>query len=218
MSRGHIYDHIRLLDAAGAPVELPFLEIDEELWNAEMTRLTLFIDPGRIKRGVKPLEEIGPSLEAGKAYTLVISREWRDAAGQPLKEAFRKSFRVTAPDRAPPDPQSWQITAPRAGTRDALTVRFDGALDEALARRLIRVERGERLVAAAKVWLSEHEQRWNFVPAEDWAAGAHTLTVQTTLEDLAGNTIGKPFEVDLFERVEHRLTNAVVKLPFAVAR
>ena len=66
MSRGHIYDHIRLLDAQGAPVELPFLEIDEELWNAEMTRLTLFIDPGRIKRGVKPLEEIGPSLVAGQ--------------------------------------------------------------------------------------------------------------------------------------------------------
>ena len=48
MRRGHIYDHIHLLDEAGKPVELPFLEIDEELWNQEMTRLTLFIDPGRI--------------------------------------------------------------------------------------------------------------------------------------------------------------------------
>jgi hypothetical protein len=218
MSRGHIYDHIRLLDDAGAPVELPFLEIDEELWNPEMTRLTLFIDPGRIKRGVKPLEEIGPSLEAGKSYTLVIAREWQDAAGQPLKETFRKLFRVTAPDREPPDPKRWRITAPAAGTRDALTVRFDGALDEALARRLIRVVRGEREVSAAKVWLSEREQQWNFLPAADWAAGAHALAVQTTIEDLAGNNIGKPFEVDLFEDVERRITNATVKLPFEITR
>lgn len=218
MSRGHIYDHIRLLDSAGAPVELPFLEIDEELWNAEMTRLTLFIDPGRIKRGVKPLEEIGPSLEAGQTYTLVIAREWQDAAGQPLKETFRQPFRVTAPDRTPPDPQRWRVTAPRAGTRDALTVRFDGALDEALARRLIRVVRGEREVAVEKVWLSAHEQQWNFVPATDWEAGAHALAVQTTLEDLAGNNLGKPFEVDLFEGIERRITNATVKLPFEVRK
>src|SRR5207247_1852853 len=33
MSRGHIYDHIQLRDESGKPVELPFLEIDEELWN-----------------------------------------------------------------------------------------------------------------------------------------------------------------------------------------
>ena len=32
-------------------IELPFLEIDEELWDPAMMRLTLFIDPGRIKRG-----------------------------------------------------------------------------------------------------------------------------------------------------------------------
>src|SRR5262245_25297351 len=63
MSRGNIYEHIRLLDSVGKVIELPFLEIDEELWNPTMTRLTLFIDPGRIKRGVLPLEEIGPALE-----------------------------------------------------------------------------------------------------------------------------------------------------------
>ena len=90
MSRGNIYDHIRLRDESGREVELPFLEIDEELWDATTTRLTLIIDPGRIKRGVRPLEEIGPALEAGKSYTLAIGREWRDGAGNPLKEISRK--------------------------------------------------------------------------------------------------------------------------------
>jgi len=33
---------------------------------------------------------------------------------------------------------------------------------------------------------------------------------------LAGNNIGKPFEVDLFERVQRRLAQSTVKLPFDV--
>src|ERR1043166_1557134 len=76
MSRGHIYEHIRLQDDSGKIVELPFLEINEELWDPSMTRLTLFLDPGRIKRGVKPLEEVGPALEAGHSYTLSIADSW----------------------------------------------------------------------------------------------------------------------------------------------
>src|SRR3954464_2877212 len=31
MSRGHIYDHIKLIDDSDKPVELPFLELDQEL-------------------------------------------------------------------------------------------------------------------------------------------------------------------------------------------
>ena len=68
MRSGDIYRHIHLRDEAGKDIELPFLELGEELWNPAMTRLTLFIDPGRIKREFKPLEEIGPSLEIGRAH------------------------------------------------------------------------------------------------------------------------------------------------------
>jgi len=96
MSRGHIYDYIRLLNANGKQVELPFLEIDEELWDTAMTRLTIFIDPGRIKRGVLPLEDVGPALEAGKRYSLVIDSAWQDGAGKPLKESVQKQFLVGA--------------------------------------------------------------------------------------------------------------------------
>ena len=92
MSRGHIYDYMHLRDDAGKEVEIPFLEIDEELWNPAMTRLTLFIDPGRIKRGVQPLEEVGPALQEGKRYRLVIDQLWKDGSGNPLKEAFQKTF------------------------------------------------------------------------------------------------------------------------------
>jgi len=216
MQGGHIYNHIHLLDEAGKPVELPFLEIDEELWNPEMTRLTLFIDPGRIKRGVQPLEEIGPALEEGKRYSLEIDAAWRDSAGLPLRVGFRKSFRVGRPDREPPSPSTWKLQSPKAGTRDALMVTFPEPMDHALALRVIRVaDPAGRFVEGTSA-LSDHEQHWGFTPRKPWAAGPHQLQVQNTIEDLAGNNIGKTFEVDLFEGVQRRFTNEVVKLSFEV--
>jgi len=50
----------------------------------------------------------------------------------------------------------------------------------------------------------------------DGPRAPHPLLVPKTIEDLAGNNIGKAFEVDLFEGVERRFTNATVRLPFEV--
>ncbi len=216
MSRGNIYDYIHLRDENSKDVDLPFLEIDEELWDTSMTRLTLIIDPGRIKRGVLPLEEIGPALEVGKSYTLVIGREWRDGSGNPLKESFQKAFKVTAPDREPPDPARWKIQAPQSGARDALEIIFPESMEHALAQRLIRVSGETGEILQGKVSLEDQERRWRFTPDTVWRNGRYQLIIQTTLEDLAGNNIGKPFEVDLFEGVERRLSTTSVKLSFEI--
>jgi hypothetical protein len=216
MSRGHIYDYVHLRDDAGQEVELPFLEIDEELWNPAMTRLTLFIDPGRIKRGVQPLEEVGPALQEGKGYTLVIDQDWKDGAGSPLKETFQKSFKVGPPDRDPPDPARWQVQSPKSETRAPLTIVFSEPMDRALAERVIRVISDSGELVQGNAGLENQERQWNFVPSSLWHRGSYRIVVQTTIEDLAGNNIGRPFEVDVFENVQRWLTNSTVKLSFEV--
>jgi hypothetical protein len=218
MSGGSIYDHIHLRDELGKAVELPFLEIDEELWNPDMTRLTLFIDPGRIKRGVTPLEEVGPALSTGRRYSLVIDADWRDARGASLTKPYQKSFRVIPPDRTPIDFKQWKITSPAAQSTGSLEVRFDRPMDFALAQRVIGVRRpsGERLEGS--VALKDQERTWTFTPARPWKAGAYELVIQTTLEDLAGNNIGKSFEVDLFESVQRKVSHTVERLPFEVKK
>jgi hypothetical protein len=218
MSRGGVYEHIRLKDSAGRVLELAFLELDEELWDPTMTRLTLLIDPGRIKRGVRPLLEAGPVFEAGKSYGLEIAAPCRDAAGRPLRAAFTKSFRVGAADRVPPDPARWKISVPAAGTRDALQVAFDEPLDHALALRLIAVTAGEGVPAplAGEATLERQERDWRFVPDQPWAHGPHRLMVATTIEDLAGNNIGKAFDVDVFEKVNRRVATETVAVRFEV--
>jgi hypothetical protein len=210
MSGGHIYDHIHLRDiAANKMVELPFLEIDEELWDPAMRRLTLFLDPGRIKRGVRPLEEIGPSFYAGKTYALTISSNWLDANGAPLKKSFEKIFTVVASDREPPDPTKWQVIAPKAGTTNAVTLRFEKPLDHAIATRTISIG------VPGQAHLAENETRWIFEPAAPWKPGPYEIKVPTRIEDMAGNIVGKPFDLDLQEK-KVLLTNTIVTIPFTI--
>jgi hypothetical protein len=215
MSRGGTYEHVHLRDAEGRKIELPFLELDEELWDPAMTRLTLLIDPGRIKRGVKPLEDIGPVFEAGHRYTLSLDAACRDAAGRPLTGAFEKAFRIGPADRAPPDPARWQIRAPAAATRRPLEVEFDEPMDQALALRLIRVETDGRPVRGDAT-LAPGERRWSFTPAQPWARSSHQLVVATTIEDLAGNNIGKTFDVDLAQGAPRRVAKENVSVTFVV--
>jgi hypothetical protein len=160
--------------------------------------------------------EVGPALEAGKSYTLVISAKLKDGSGNPLQEAFQKAFKVGPADRDPPDPLTWKIQSPQAGTLEALAVAFTESMDHALALRLIGViaETGEKIVGA--VTIEDRERRWLFTPSSPWRRGSYKLVVPTTLEDLAGNNIGKPFDVDLFEDLQRELTTATVELPFTI--
>ena len=99
MSRGEAYTHIRLLDAAGQAVADPFLELDEELWSGDGRRFTLLFDPGRIKRGLKPREEVGPVLKRKVVHAGDRSPTGPMAQGNPLAGEFRKSFRAGPPDQ-----------------------------------------------------------------------------------------------------------------------
>ncbi len=217
MSRGRSYERIRLIDDRGEEVELPFLELDEELWDPGGIRFTLLIDPGRVKRGVRPLEEIGPALEAGRCYELVIDRAWRDARGVELAREHRKRFCVGPPDRESPDPGTWEITAPAAESRTPLLVRFPEPLDHGLLQRMLWVIDADGRAVDGTSTVGDGETSWTFTPAAPWNAGPHELAARTTLEDHAGNSIGRPFEVDVFETVRERVHVTTVTVPFRVA-
>src|SRR5581483_2512625 len=116
------YSRITLLDAVGKKIDYPFHELDEELWDPSGKRFTLFVDPGRIKHGLKPREEVGPVFEAGKSYTLVVDAGWPDAAGNPPEEGYRKSFRAGPAEEKQPDIKNWKIQPPPANTKEPLTV------------------------------------------------------------------------------------------------
>jgi hypothetical protein len=211
MSRGEAANWVRLFESDGAPVELPFVEIDQELWDREQKRLTLLFDPGRIKRGVLPQRELGGALEPGKEYELVIGKGWPDAKGQPLTVEYRKKFRAVEADRTPIDPRTWTILPPAPGTRDPLVVKFGEPLDAAVMLRRITVPgiRGEALAR-------NRETEWHFRPDEPWAAGEYKIVADKVLEDLAGNKIGRPFDVDTFETVTATIPHESTAIAFRI--
>jgi hypothetical protein len=98
-------------------VKLPFLEIDEELWDKQQQRLTVLFDPGRIKSGVTPNQEVGMALKTGHKYTLVVDEDWKDAKEIPLKATFKKTFSVGPADRTPIDPRHGSSIRPRPARR-----------------------------------------------------------------------------------------------------
>jgi hypothetical protein len=217
MSRGAAYANIRLRDASGKDLDLPFLEVAEELWDPAGKRLTLLFDPGRIKTGLKPREELGPVLRGGETYTLVINPAWPDAEGQPLESPYRKSFRVGPPDHTPPDPSAWVFHVPAAGSRQALELTFPEPLDRALTARLITIDDREGHPVPGEVAVTDQETRWRLTPDRPWAAGDYRVTVNKDLEDLAGNSVGRAFEVDVFDKVERKPVTETVTLPFRIA-
>jgi hypothetical protein len=216
MGRRPALEHVRLLDDKGRQVVDPFLPVDGELWNADRTRYTLFFDPGRQKRGILPNREMGPSLEAGRKYTLVVDREWIDGNGNPLREVFTRPFRVGPPALAPLDPATWKIAAPPGGTRMPIEVTFPQPLDHGLLLRAIGVRRDGRDVLG-EIQVDAHETRWVMTPASPWTPGRYEVVALGILEDLAGNRIARAFEVDEAERPASEDDAKVTTVPFTLA-
>jgi hypothetical protein len=216
MGRKGGLEYVQLVDDKGAAVVDPFLPLDAEFFNAERTRYTVFFDPGRQKRGILPNQQMGRSLEPGQRYTLVVSREWADGNGMPLREEFRKAFVVTPPDEQPLDVSAWRVTAPAAGTRAALSVAFPEPLDHGLLLRALGVAGGDGTFLEGEVAVDPGETGWRFTPRDPWQAATYQLVALGMLEDLAGNRIGRAFEVDNFDRVDRTAEAERTVIPFTV--
>jgi hypothetical protein len=207
--------HVRLIDQTGRTVDDAFLPLEVDLWNDDRTRYTVLLDPGRVKRGILPNEEMGRALIVGQKYTVVVNESWRDAAGQPLARPFHREFRVGPPEERAIDPATWRLDAPLESTRDPLVVSFPKPLDYGLLQRALTVStvRGERV--PGDIRLGAGETRWLFIPLTRWEAGEYRLLASSILEDVAGNRIGRPFEVEaLASGVKTGATSAA--LPFRV--
>jgi hypothetical protein len=211
MRRGEAHHHIHLLDDKGKPIAGAFL--DEELWDPSGRRLTLLLDPARVKRGLAVREEVGPVLQDGKKYTLVIDRDWPDVHGWPLREVYRKGFRVGPAQRSPVDLASWHVTPPPAGRRAILAVDFGTPLDHALLQRMLTVTdaAGHEVSGVGKC--TDNESIWKFVSYAPWSAGTYYLVADPALEDPAGNSVAQPFERDLTGPTPTARTN---RLPFHI--
>lgn len=180
-------DLISLVDANGVADTEAFMTFKQELWNQDRTRLTLLMDPGRIKRGVATNMDLGPALLEGKSYAIRIAEGWQAAQGAQEAASFEHTFLVSGALRSLPTTDLWQAQDPRTSTRDPLVITFDRPFDEQMLQSAIRVfgANGEPILGSVSV--EDAEREWRFTPEDIWTTSTLQIVVDANLEDVAGN-------------------------------
>lgn len=219
MAEGGARRGVRVEDArSGEALPGVFLDMDPELWDPERRRLTLLLDPGRIKRGLAPHQEAGYPLRAGVSVRITIGTEFRSAAGAPLRSAFSRVYAVGPALRRPVDPAGWRWRLPEEGSADPLVVTFDRPLDRAMLDHALRVlDPAGRLLEGEGTPL-RGEGAWRFRPSVGWRPGAHRLIVKARLEDLAGNSLRRVFDRDLTRKGDLVTEAETLALGFDIGR
>jgi hypothetical protein len=195
MSEGYAAGHVRLLDDAGAMAGA-LLPLEHELWDADRLRLTVLLDPARIKRGLVPHEQAGYPLRSGTTFRLQVDDGFRDAQGVPLAAVAERNYRVGADERRRVDPDAWTVTPPAQHSDEPVTVRFDRSLDHGLLARCLHVAGPDGRQIRGRAEAGPEERGWRLIPAAPWAEGTHHLVVDPILEDVAGNSVSRVFDRD----------------------
>ncbi len=139
MSEGYAAGHIRILDDAGQPMAGALLPAADELWDADRHRITVLLDPARIKRGLAAHRLAGYPLRSGERFRLMVDDGFRDAAGTPIRASAERRYQVGGDERRRVEPGRWALSVPATGTADPLQVTFDRPLDHGLLSRCLRV-------------------------------------------------------------------------------
>lgn len=194
MRIGQLTDALHLYHADGQRVNAPFLDMAQELWDEEQKRLTVWFDPGRIKSHLIPQRRMGPPLQPGGTYRLILKKSWTAANGLPLEDDVVKVFRTGEKDQKRPDPEDWQLSIPPSATRAPLEVHFPEPLDVALLLNGLGVIAPDGRVLEGEISLGKEEKSWSWTPAKPWPTGKFILRISTDVEDLAGNNLSRLFD------------------------
>jgi len=216
MLTGHAIDHIYILDAHKDTMRNVFLDLQPELWDTSKTTLTLWLDPGRIKRGLVLNKELGNPLKKSERYQLVVSRQWKDNRGLNLSKIYTKQFTAGARDEQAPDMNNWQLTIPKAGSNAPLIIDTKEPLDHYLLQESIQITTNSGVPIKGTSEVSANDHLWKFTPAEPWKAQTYKVKTNSRLEDLAGNNLNRVFDRDITKDKQSR-NNAYYERSFAVS-
>lgn len=190
---GNALDHIRVTNLTDGEEVQPFLRLESELWNAEGTLLTLWLDPGRIKTDLIPNREQGLPIRRGKTYRVSLDPRWKSEEGAPLKEAYSRQWTVGPRDDKRPELREWSWKVRQEAGLRPVEIDFGESMDAFLARETLRFFDDAGWVRGTYT-LEEAQQKLRFLPARTWQGGEITVRVAARLEDLAGNNLQRLFD------------------------
>lgn len=181
-------DKLWLLNDEEQIVRDAFLVFSQELWSVDGRRLTVLMEPGRIKRGLGMDPAHDPALVVGRSYTLVLLA---------LGQTVRHTFRVSDPVLEAVEETCWHIVSPIVGSLDPAVVHFDRVMDAALCEDELGVWASSGKSVQTRVSLAPDGTAVQLFPSRPWSAGEHSLVVSERFEDVCGNRLGEALDHDL---------------------
>ncbi len=192
INTANIDRHIRIVDSEGHIVNRAFLKLENALLNNTKTILTLWVEPGRQKRGLGPNEKLGAVYEQGKNYTLIIDKNLKDQNGVSLLSDYKKNFTIVRAERKTVDPSSWKIINP--SKEDDLIIHLGKSMDYISTINGLIVFKSDKQEISGTWTFDSEEQSIMFSPISHWTKGAYYIEIKPTIEDLAGNNTYRLFD------------------------
>ncbi|MEM7375029.1 MAG: hypothetical protein AAF587_40925 [Bacteroidota bacterium] len=216
MRQGVAYEHLLWSDESGEALPSPFLELQPELWDETGRILTLWFDPGRVKRALGPNKIWGAPMEEGHLYHLSIDSTWTTTEGYPLTHGIHKSIFAVAEDRGKPDVSDWTISSPSEGTRIPLVIEFGESMDHLLLTKTFLLKNSQNEVIQGKIDIGRAEKSWYFFPDLPWQKDQYRLVIESRLEDLAGNNLNRLFDQEMSQKVDQPTDQDVYELLLSI--
>jgi len=195
MRTGESLNYIALLDKKGDTMRNVFLNLQPELWDTSGMVLTIWLDPGRIKRDLTLNQKLGNPLKTTQTYQLVVSQRWKDHQGLKLKKDYKKEFIAGKRDDQIPNAANWKVNIPKVNTISPLIVDTKEYLDHYLLLESIEILTGKGQVLKGKV--AVNDRSWVFTPSQNWQKGNYQIRINSRLEDLAANNLNRVFDRDI---------------------
>ena len=218
MHEGQSVQHLTLLKNNTDTLHGTFLDLQPELWNEDGTILTLWLDPGRIKRDLQPNKELGTPLQSDTHYQLIISNLWEDKNGTSLTRQYQKDFITTLRDSISPNPKMWNIQTPPINSMQPLIIDFHESMDYNLINTTLHLIDHSNAEVKGKWQLNETVDKINFMPTVSWIEGDYQLQVESRLEDLSGNNLNRAFDVDVKHKTNPSSSEEMITIPFTVKK
>lgn len=213
---GNALDFITVTNETDSLETQPFLRLESELWNRERTLLTLWLDPGRIKTNLIPNREKGLPLTVGKRYVVAVDSSWNSREGIPLEKKYIKIIAVGPRDDVKPDINSWKVKLQDAAVGKKLHIDFGEPMDAFLSKETIRVYDANAAEVKGEFKLKNNGSSLVFTPLKDFVTGNYEISIQSRLEDLAGNNLNHLFDTNLKKDSNRKTPKAVFSIPFEV--
>ena len=91
----------------------------------------------------------------------------------------------------------WNSRPPPPAPRQPLTLDLPRVIDHTCLQKYLTIKDAKGQAVAGVITVGKDEKAWSFVPQNPWQAEEHRLHVDPRLEDVAGNTPIRAFDVDL---------------------